>query len=245
MGSGRLLYAPALQLIDSVNPAVIDLLGHDRTGGSEDPGRFNAEEQVQDLTLILDRLELSPLWLHGYSMGGRLALQLAAAEPRLFEGLILESSGFGITELPQRDERQKADEKRACRIETDFTGFLDDWQQLPLFSAPSDTEITERHKDYRSVMSAQKPAWMAASLRGFGAGIMPPLEKHLSSIDLPVLLLSGEFDQKYRSIHQRMSSLLPNAHTKIVKEAAHRIHLDRPESWAESIQTFIRNPKKS
>lgn len=187
-----------------------------------------------DMTGIDVRAE--PLLLYGYSMGGRLALQLALARPRLFDGLLLESATPGEPQPQRRQERQLLDEKRARRIEDDFETFLEEWERLPLFAAGRPGPLRDR---YREMMRSQNPARLAASLRGFGTGVMPPLNSRLHELHMPVLLLSGEEDRKFCTIHRQMESLIPDATLSILPGAAHRPHLDSPDELIRRIKTFI------
>ncbi|MCL6432137.1 MAG: alpha/beta fold hydrolase [Anaerolineae bacterium] len=57
----------------------VDLLGHGRSDAPEDPQRYRMERCVEDLLALLDCLGVAQAGVLGYSMGGRVALHLAAA----------------------------------------------------------------------------------------------------------------------------------------------------------------------
>ena len=51
----------------------------------------------------------------------------------------------------------------------------------------------------------------AAQLRGLGTGVMPPLWDRLGELAMPVTLVVGERDAKFRAIAERMHARLPDA----------------------------------
>ncbi len=235
MGSGK-VFEPLIDLLlKRCNPVTIDLLGHGESTTDPNPERFTAKQQVQDILSILDRLQLKNLFLYGYSMGGRLAQHVFISEPFRFSGLILESTNCGITDEHERSERRKIDEERARDIEADFPAFLDRWIKLPLFKSPAGAA----NFDYASILRSQNPRVMAASLRGFGAGVMPPVCNQLSNIKKPVGLLAGKADQKYVDKMREMAQLCSTSELQIIDGAGHRIHVDQPDQTVKFITQFL------
>src|SRR5690625_268999 len=90
MGSGK-SFRPAIPLLkEFVNPFTVDLLGHGKTDGAHSAKCFALGQQISDLKLIVSKLFKAPPFLHGYSMGGRLALRYALSFPGTIRGLIIE-----------------------------------------------------------------------------------------------------------------------------------------------------------
>lgn len=220
------------------NPVTLDLLGHGESSKPKELDRYNEKEQIHDILGVINKLDnATPLFLFGYSMGGRLALKTALSSPQIFKGLILESANCGITNEAERIKRRKADEQRAGQIEQNFEKFLSEWQNLELFqsSVPPNKELA---KDYRDIQRSQSPKAIAASLRGFGTGSMAPVCDQLKNLDLPVLLMAGSDDQKYQRINRDLESKLPKAKFISIK-ASHRIHLDNPAVFVQEIKKLL------
>lgn len=232
MGSSRVFDPLINDLAAFCNPVTLDLLGHGNTISPSDPARFETAEQVKDISSILERLQINELYLYGYSMGGRLALQFAAANRQLLKGLILESTHCGISEPKERTERHNTDRERALAIEKDFAGFLNKWLQMPMFQ-PAENDL------YHAVMKHQKPERMAASLRGFGAGVMPPVCEELNTLSERMLLIAGSLDQKYVEKMSEMAHLCENSVFKIIDGAAHRVHAGKPSEFVQLLNQFI------
>ncbi|WP_409028895.1 2-succinyl-6-hydroxy-2,4-cyclohexadiene-1-carboxylate synthase [Gracilimonas sediminicola] len=239
MGSGRQFDHLIPELKKFCNPITIDLLGHGNTEGAELHYRFSTKEQVADLTkLISEQLQL-PLFLYGYSMGGRLALQLALHRPDLYKGLILESSTFGIEGETEQQARQSLDARRSDAITGNFEGFLEDWAKMPLFnSANPAPELIDKMNE---IQQNQNPFWLANSLQGFGTGTMPCVRNRLGEIPIPVQLLVGEKDSKFLHINRQMEKELREPELAVVKDAGHRVHLDHPEQLIAQLKNFIQN----
>ncbi|MDX1585594.1 MAG: 2-succinyl-6-hydroxy-2,4-cyclohexadiene-1-carboxylate synthase [Balneolaceae bacterium] len=237
MGDSRVFSHLLHKLKSSCNPITIDLLGHGESDKPSTPVKYREEELVSQVISLIGKLELSPLFLYGYSMGGRLALKTAQAEPDLFKGLILESSTFGIIDKDKRIERREADRKRAESIKDDFAAFLKQWEALPLFSSTAG-ERSDLSEIYEMIHAEQNPEAMAAVMRGFSTGAMKAVTKDRQNYYHPVLLVAGSEDRKYVALNEEMKSLFPNATLKII-EAGHRVHLDNPEALCKEINSFI------
>jgi pimeloyl-ACP methyl ester carboxylesterase len=69
----------------------VDLRGH---GESDWPGRYSMSVMAQDVGALLDRLGLGPVDLVGHSLGGLVALRVAAAHPAEVRRLVLEDVGM-------------------------------------------------------------------------------------------------------------------------------------------------------
>lgn len=240
MGSSNAFSHLIEELTEFCNPVTVDLLGHGRTGGSRDPDRYRTPMQAGDLRQIIHFLDADALFLHGYSMGGRLALQFAVAYPGYLDGLILESANPGFEDQAEAEQRMAADEKRATEIEKNFGVFLDRWGELSLFdsTAPVAEELLQT---YSRIQRDQDPTYMAASLRGFGTGSMPGVKGHLSSLPIPVLLIGGVEDKKYRAILSEMHRLIPESSLNILDKTGHRVHIERPEEFVSTIRSFLTN----
>lgn len=239
MGSGESFDHLIPELNSFCNPVTIDLLGHGKSEGAELHYRFSTKEQVTDLTkLIREQLPI-PVYLYGYSMGGRLALQLALHRPDLYKGLILESSTFGIESENERQARQAFDAKRSDDLAGNFQGFLEQWNEMPLFkSSTADPELLEKVK---KIQEHQNPFWLSNCLQGFGTGTMPCVRDRLSELVIPVLLIAGERDSKFIHLNRLMEKEIRDAELNVIRNAGHRMHLDQPDIIISSLKDFLKS----
>lgn len=235
MGSSKVFDHLIEELSVFCNPITLDLAGHGRTESPKNPTFYTAERQVHQLHSIISRLQFNNLWIYGYSMGGRLAFQLLSSHPELFSGAIIESSHCGIQDEPKRSKRKIVDEERAQQIEKKISGFIDGWMNAPLFKHTPDNF----KEMYEEIMRNQRYENMSASLRGFGAGVMPNVCKQIQNCKLPLHLIAGEFDQKYSDIAIKTEHSVNSACATIVEKAGHRVHTDQPVAVVSIIKRMI------
>lgn len=104
MGDRRVFDHLVDELCEICNPITVDLLGHGQSSKPTDPQRYHEDKQIKDIVNLTQKLNISPLFLYGYSMGGRLALKTAVQYPGLFQGFIFEGTTNGI---PEKEKRKK------------------------------------------------------------------------------------------------------------------------------------------
>lgn len=222
-----------------VRAVAIDLTGHGLTEAPTDPSRYETAQQVADLDALFDHLQLSTFTLVGYSMGGRIALSYTLTHPHRVDQLILESSSPGLSDPEEREKRKESDDVLARRIEQDgLEAFVDYWEKIPLFRSQLTLSL-EKQRQIRLERLSQRPVGLANSLRGIGTGSQPSNWERLDALSLPILLLTGEYDEKFCRIAYEMVRLLPNAKVKTILEAGHAIHVEKPEQFATIITEHL------
>jgi 2-succinyl-6-hydroxy-2,4-cyclohexadiene-1-carboxylate synthase len=199
-----------------------DLPGHGHFAGRR-PASFAACDAYL-AALGGDRFALA-----GYSMGGRVALHAAFVLRERLTRLVLVGASPGIADPAERATRAAADAELADRIEASgLEAFARDWAAQPLFAGMPRGIADLAHADR---MRNTAPG-LAAALRGLGTGVMPSLWGRLGELALPVDLVVGERDAKFRAIAKRMESELPDARLHVVPAAGHAVHLEAPDAVA-------------
>ena len=138
----------------------------------------------------------------------------------------------GLRDTAARSERRAADERLAEQAERGtIEQFAARWAQTPVLVGQSDA--------VRAAVDADRqrndPSGLAAALRGLGTGALPSLWSRLREIELPVELIVGERDAKFRSIARQMALDMPDARMTIVPGAGHAVHLEAPKTVAQVI----------
>ncbi len=171
------------------------------------------------------------LWV-GYSMGGRLALQVALAHRHIVDGLVLVSSTAGLADAAQRAARRRSDGELARTIEEHGVGvFLERWLAQPMFaSVPPDAPgLAERR--------SMAPERLAHQLRALGQGAQPSLWERLSELsglDRPVVLVAGGADAKYRAVAAEMARRIPGS-LRVSVPGGHAVPLEAPAALAAEV----------
>ena len=202
-----------------------DLRGHGSQAGAR-PVSFEA--------ITADVLAGAParFALGGYSMGGRIALGVALAAPERISRLVLVATTAGIEDADERAERRAADERLADAIEReDIEAFAGRWLTQQLFAG--DDEAAQQLA--RADIARNRPAGLAAALRGVGTGAMAPLWTRLGELRMPVLVLAGERDVRFTAIGRRLAAAIPGAQLEVIAGAGHALPRAAPAAIARAI----------
>jgi len=180
----------------------------------------------------------APIPLLGYSQGGRIALLVALEYPDLVERLILVSTSPGISSEAIREARRRDDEALAGRIESiGLEAFLDEWLEGPI-TGTSHLSNEVRRSD-RIVRSENTAGGIASALRGFGQGSQPFVGSRLSEVEIPVLTISGELDEKYTRLAVEIANSVTNGRHISIPDAGHNVVLDAPDELAAILAAFV------
>ncbi len=186
------------------------------------------EHEVDRLAALMP--QSGGLHLAGYSLGGRLALGLLVRHRQLFASATLIGAHPGLGGAAERRDRAAADDALARRLEREGTrAFVDRWQDLPLFATQSalPPEVLEAQRRRRL---RHRPEGLAHALRVLSLGRMPDFRRHLPALDLPICLMAGEQDEKFRRLVEEMASALPRATIQVVPAAGHNLLLEVPRA---------------
>ena len=227
-------------LFDSkFNIYAIDLIGHGKSESPSDISLYNVESQTDQVKSIIEKLKGEKNVLIGYSMGGRLSLAFALKFPELLNGLILESSSAGISNEQEREKRKETDFQLADMIlNKPIQDFITSWMDQELFgtlkrfsNSKIDQIKKEKYKNNRTGISN--------SLRGFSTGVMPHYGNQLKSLNIPVLLLSGQLDSKYTKINSGLQKKFSKAKHSVIKTSGHNTHLEEPQNFIHVVNKFL------
>jgi len=217
----------------------IDLVGHGRSESPGDPAAYAIGACVDQVVAALAALGIGRAHWLGYSMGGRVALSAAVAHPERVRSAILVGASPGIADPAARAARVGDDEALARRLlDGGLERFVDEWMAKPLFAS-------QRHLGPEALAAARRqrlagdPAGLAASLRGMGAGAMPPLHDRLARVRTPLLLVVGALDAKFRAVAADLEKRVPWARTVVLPEAGHAAHLESPEAFRAAAARFL------
>jgi 2-succinyl-6-hydroxy-2,4-cyclohexadiene-1-carboxylate synthase len=204
----------------------LDAPGHGDTGG-----------EGADLATTAERIAetAGPAAYIGYSMGGRMALQLAVDRPDVVRRLAVVGGTPGIEDDAERAARRQADRALAQRIRDEgVDAFIRYWLDLPLFAGlPAEA----RFEDERRRNTAEG---LATSLERAGTGSQAPLWDRLGTIDVPVLLVAGQDDPRYVDLAFRTSAAIGvGTEVSVIPYAGHSVHLEQPARFTGALLRWL------
>lgn len=238
-GSSASMAGVAAALSDRHRVVRVDLLGHGRSDAPRELAAYAMARCTAQLAGALDALAIPRAHLLGYSMGGRVALALAAFHPERVASALLVGARAGFEDPAERAARVLDDERLADQIEREgVPAFVERWMALPLFA-------TQRRLGAEALAAARaerltnRAHGLAASLRAIGAGAQPPLHALLPGVQLPVLLVVGAEDARFATVARDLAHRLPRARLAVVPDAGHAAHLENPRAFAQIARTFL------
>jgi 2-succinyl-6-hydroxy-2,4-cyclohexadiene-1-carboxylate synthase len=176
--------------------------------------------------------------LVGYSMGGRLGLHAALRDPSGYGGLVVIGTSPGIEDPDARLIRKESDEQFAAWIETQpIEAVVARWERNMIFrTQPAALVEAQRPGRLRN-----EPANLAQLMRTSGQGVLPSVWDRLGELQMPVLAMAGEGDEKYRKAAERMGAdpETPHIDSVIIHDAGHAVHLEQPRDAIQALRSWL------
>ncbi|MEU0265113.1 alpha/beta fold hydrolase [Nocardioides sp. NPDC006303] len=225
------------ELASTTRTLTLDFPGHGESRALTTDYPFT-EDGFADLTAsLLERLGISSAVLVGFSMGGGVALNVAARYPRLVAGLFLADVGGGSVDV---EEHRASMHRVADRIDNgEFSAAVEDFLVSPTF-----VDYVNRSADCRSHMETMMlgcdPSRISSVLRGVLAGRAPISERPVEDIKVPTHVLVGALDQQCRLPASELFNRIPGAAFTSLADAGHMTPVEEPEAFTGELRQFLR-----
>ena len=195
------------------------------------PAPYSIDDHVADLAALLDAHEIAGTIVVGMSVGGMIALALAAARPELVRLLVLCDTAHRIGTPEMWSARIEA--VRANGLASIADAVLERWLS---------TEFRRAHAvdlaGYRNMLTrnpAEGYIGTCATLRDTN------LTSVASRLTLPTLCLVGEADGATPPVLvQSLSEMIPNATFETIQNAGHLPSIEQPALLSSRIESFVR-----
>jgi pimeloyl-ACP methyl ester carboxylesterase len=205
------------------------------SGKTESPkGDYSISLFANDVYELMRGIKVEDAYFLGYSMGGRVALELALNHPEMVKALILANSSFGL--IPPSPE---AVERRRVMVELLDKGDINRFAEMMItaaFSPNFKSQNPIEFKKYMCVKLQNKPDGLTRLMRALGAPTSPP---DLSKVKCPALLIAGENDQ-YMGIDQAKQARERIIGSKIViLPTGHAAAIEMPDKFNAVVFEFL------
>lgn len=199
------------------------------------------EAYAEELFSMLAASQITRCVLIGHSMGGYVALALAAAHPDMVAGLVL----FNSTAFADPDTDEQREKRRTAQeiLETDGSEPFVTKSVASMFSTPNQQKRADL---VQQVIEAHKTLPAEALLTGLQAiRTRPDRSDLLVNASFPVLILAGRHDSAipYEQ-SQALKSKLPHAQLVMLESSGHLGMLEEPEAAVEAVREFLRMSDK-
>ncbi|HUK14418.1 MAG TPA: alpha/beta fold hydrolase [Thermoanaerobaculaceae bacterium] len=206
-------------------------------GGSDKPASgYTMEALADDVVRLADRIGLARFVLGGHSMGGYVALRVAAAHPERLAGLILVDTR-AEADAPEARARRAA---AIARIEGGEAAAWRDEFVANLVGATTRARAPRLLAELRAD-AADVPAH---ALAGCLAGMRDRADSTalLAGLAVPALVIAGEEDAITPPASARaLAAAIPKAELVLIPQAGHTPSVERPIPTAEALMAFLRD----
>jgi pimeloyl-ACP methyl ester carboxylesterase len=172
--------------------------------------------------------------LAGHSMGGRVALEIAARAPERLERLALLSTGYRPARPGEAEGRS-----RLIRIalEEGMGALARHW--LPPMLAPHRVRDAALMDRLTAMVERASPRLFQ---RQIGALLTRPnAHRGLAAIPCPTALLVGRQDAwSPIAQHEEMAALIPRARLQVIEDCGHMAPAEQPEAVAQALAAWMR-----
>lgn len=209
-----------------------DLRGY---GRSDNPDPQVSFRYAEDLSALLDRLQIPKAHLVGLSLGGNVALDLALSQPQQVAKLVLvDSSLSGFPPLPGVAESLQAIFSEAQQTGLEAAREL--WLAHPLFASALGKPVAQQLR----ALVQQYSGWHWANHYPPSRPIDPALIERLEQVTSPTLVLVGEQDTpQNQAVAELLARRIPGARKAGVAGAGHMVNLEAPLEFNRMLLEFL------
>lgn len=208
---------------------VIDFPAHGQS--SPPPAPWGVGDFAACVRELMERLDILPCDIIAHSFGGRVALYLAANEPRLVKHLVL-TGGAGLKKTPTA-----AQQKRTAQYQR-LKKLYQVLSSVKLLHAWSEKKLSALRKKYGS---ADYNALDDEMKKTFVKVISEDLSPLLPRIEAPTLLIWGENDQDTPLwMGQKMEKDIPDAGLVVFEGDDHFAYLRQWPRFVRIVSAFLK-----
>ncbi len=217
------------------------VLRYDMRGYGRSPLPPEPYSNARDLLDLMDAAGIERAALVAVSLGGRVALEVALAEPARVTGLVAVGSGLpGHRWSAAAHEFFAAEDAAIERGDLDAAAELNVrfWVDGPHRSPEQvDASVRDRVRQMQKrAFELQIDTWEQAE----ELPLVPDLVVRLAEIEQPTLVLVGADDQPdMHAIAARLARTLPNAGFEPIPNAGHVPNMEQPELFDRLVGAFL------
>ena len=226
----RSMWAPQLAALRSE----YRVIAPDLRGFGDSPvtaGTVTMRELADDVTRLLDGASVGPAAIVGLSMGGLVAMELAAAHPDRWWALgLVATTAQPVTEAEQADRRARAD--------------LAEREGMPTIAQGMNQRLYGRDPDpavvaaITEMMLATSPAGAAAAFRG--RALRPDYRPLLAELDVDAFVCVGDQDTwSDAAVTQELVASLRRPRLLVLADVGHLPNLERPDRFNAELASFL------
>lgn len=198
----------------------IDLRGHGQSGNPQSSEGYGPA-YVDDALAVMDAAGAESAHIVGYSLGGYIALKLAATQPERVRSLVLGGSGYQSREWYMKSGTALRD--RFATADTVASGYTDKPEELP--------------DDLRELFNQNDKQAMVSALTGIDALAVGKAD--LERLDMPILGVFGGKDYGVPNMLAPIQVAQPDMSIVLIPDATHLTAIET-KRMNSGISAFLR-----
>jgi len=225
------------ELASSFRIITVDLPGHGRSPWN--PKASTPAAQAWQVHTALEPLS-NRYSLLGWSLGGQIALDLAAAFPGSVERLVLVATTprFAASTDWPHGMPATAIEKMATQLRTNYKRTVNDFLELQVRGSVASEKVLA---DLQASLFAHGEAHPKALVTGLTMLENSDLRPMLNLVRAPTLVIAGQYDRVTLPAASRaLAEALPDARYVEIRRAAHAPFLSHTAEFAALVSAFLR-----
>ena len=187
--------------------------------------------QAEVVLAWLDELGIDTLDLCGFSYGGRVALQMAAAQPNRVKKLVLTSTSLGagtVARLVVESWLKAIDEGGLEAL---------GWSALPWIVGDGLLQGIDPAQMVKATVRRNSTAGIRSLIQGILDDRVPVLEE----LTMPTLVLAGEEDRFCLAVEQaRTCERFVRGQFESLAQLGHAVPVEDPSGFSEVVSAFLR-----
>ncbi|MCX6991391.1 MAG: alpha/beta fold hydrolase [Chlamydiae bacterium] len=205
----------------------IDIPGHGDSPWTEDP--------LQAIRKTLLSISSQKIAAVGYSLGGRILLQLQEKSPELFSCVCIFSSHMGVDTPSERFLRREKEQQWIYLLKTaTIEQFLEQWYNQPLFNS-----LRNKKELFTKTIEKRKHQDTKSLLRIYEKFRLSEMEP-ITAFSKDTFFFYGQYDTAYKDLY--LKKIQPT-NLEEISESGHAVHLENPLECARKIKQALTSGK--
>ena len=227
-----------------------DQLGSGRSGRPDDLSLWEVDRFVEALDIIRQELQLKQFHLLGHSWGAALAgaylvekgtLGVASvifSSPLLSTPLWIEDANYLRSQLPQ-DIQDKLERHEAAGTTNseEYQAASNVFYERHLTRGAAKEKVNCDGAPWNQVI--YEYMWGPTEFLATGNLIDFDLSDQLYKIDIPVLFITGEYDEARPETVSKFQEMIPNSQFVVIKDVAHASLSRAPDDYRKILEEFL------
>lgn len=249
-GSSSLGQEPLKALRDERRIVFYDQLGSGRSDRITDTTLMRVDRYIEEVEELRKALDLEKVYLYGQSWGTALSLEYYLKYPEHVEGIIFSSPYFStkrwikdanelVETLPDSIQKIiRENEKNKTFSNQEYKDAVDLFYSKFLRRKERPQALKDTAKKYFGT-NVYEYMWGPSEFTATGTLLNYDRIDKLPEIKVPVLFLTGEYDEARPSTVKYYQSLVPNARYKEISNSGHATLNDNPEEALKALEEFL------